>query len=37
MRTMTLFCDGEVILPEHVVFPPDLDDEHQSPETTTSR
>lgn len=25
VRAMTLFCDGEVILPEHVVFPPDLD------------
>lgn len=25
VRTMTLFCDGDVILPEHVVFPPDLD------------
>src|ERR1700710_2124171 len=24
VRTMTLFCDGRVILPEHVVFPPDL-------------
>lgn len=24
VRTMTLFCDGDVILPEHVVFPPDL-------------
>src|SRR5204863_1874832 len=24
VRTMTLFCDGHVILPEHVVFPPDL-------------
>ncbi|MDP9254324.1 MAG: sigma 54-interacting transcriptional regulator [Verrucomicrobiota bacterium] len=24
VRTMTLFCDGSVILPEHVVFPPDL-------------
>ncbi|MBA3832171.1 MAG: sigma-54-dependent Fis family transcriptional regulator [Chthoniobacterales bacterium] len=24
VRTMTLFCDGKVILPEHVVFPPDL-------------
>ena len=23
-RTMTLFCDGRVILPEHVVFSPDL-------------
>jgi DNA-binding NtrC family response regulator len=21
---MTLFCDGGVILPEHVIFPPDL-------------
>jgi len=25
VRTMTLFCTGSVILPEHVVFPPDLD------------
>src|SRR6266480_292055 len=25
VRTMTLFCDGAVILPEHVVFPPDLE------------
>jgi len=25
VRTMTLFCDGTVILPEHVVFPPDLE------------
>jgi DNA-binding NtrC family response regulator len=24
VRTMTLFCDDRVILPEHVVFPPDL-------------
>jgi transcriptional regulator with PAS, ATPase and Fis domain len=24
VRTMTLFCDGEVILPEHVIFSPDL-------------
>jgi len=24
VRTMTLFCDGRVILPEHIVFPPDL-------------
>lgn len=23
-RTMTLFCDGSVVLPEHVTFPPDL-------------
>ena len=25
VRTMALFCDGSVILPEHVVFPPDLE------------
>ncbi|MDQ6623021.1 MAG: hypothetical protein M3Y86_05990, partial [Verrucomicrobiota bacterium] len=24
VRTMTLFCEGEVILPEHVIFSPDL-------------
>jgi two-component system, NtrC family, response regulator HydG len=24
VRTMILFCEGRVILPEHVVFPPDL-------------
>src|ERR1043166_4761359 len=24
VRAMTLFCNGSVILPEHVVFPPDL-------------
>ncbi len=24
VRTMTLFCDGEVIMPHHVLFPPDL-------------
>ena len=28
VRAMTLFCDGGVILPEHVVFPPDLDANH---------
>jgi two-component system NtrC family response regulator len=27
VRTMTLFCDGSVILPEHVVFAPDLEPE----------
>jgi transcriptional regulator with PAS, ATPase and Fis domain len=26
VRTMTLFCNGPVILPEHVLFPPDLPD-----------
>jgi transcriptional regulator with PAS, ATPase and Fis domain len=25
VQTMALFCEGPVILPEHVVFPPDLD------------
>jgi transcriptional regulator with PAS, ATPase and Fis domain len=25
VRTMTLFCDGSVIMPEHVIFPPDLE------------
>jgi transcriptional regulator with PAS, ATPase and Fis domain len=25
VRTMTLFCDGDVIMPEHVHFPPDLE------------
>lgn len=34
VRTMTLFCDGRVILPEHVVFPPDLTT--SGPEETVS-
>jgi transcriptional regulator with PAS, ATPase and Fis domain len=25
VRTMTLFCDGPVVLPQHIVFPPDLE------------
>ncbi|HYX50058.1 MAG TPA: helix-turn-helix domain-containing protein, partial [Ktedonobacteraceae bacterium] len=25
VRAMTLFCNGSVILPEHIVFPPDLE------------
>src|SRR6516165_9027075 len=25
VRTMTLFCNGSVILPQHIVFPPDLE------------
>ena len=25
VRTMAIFCDGSVVLPEHVVFPPDLE------------
>ncbi len=31
VRTMTLFCDGRVILPEHVVFPPDLQTSEPEP------
>src|SRR5437899_1914924 len=30
VRAMTLFCNGSVILPEHVVFPPDLESEQSS-------
>jgi transcriptional regulator with PAS, ATPase and Fis domain len=36
VRTMTLFCNGSVILPEHVVFPPDLNSDRASPETGKS-
>jgi transcriptional regulator with PAS, ATPase and Fis domain len=32
VRAMTLFCDGGVILPEHVVFPPDLDANRSAPQ-----
>jgi transcriptional regulator with PAS, ATPase and Fis domain len=32
VRTMTLFCDGSVILPEHVVFPPDLESDRRPAE-----
>jgi transcriptional regulator with PAS, ATPase and Fis domain len=32
VRTMTLFCDGSVILPQHIVFPPDLEPEHSRPD-----
>jgi DNA-binding NtrC family response regulator len=28
VRTMTLFCEGSVVLPEHVVFPADLEPLH---------
>jgi DNA-binding NtrC family response regulator len=31
VRTMTLFCEGRVILPEHVVFPPDLKSKPSAP------
>src|SRR5213080_452945 len=30
VRTMTLFCDGAVIMPENVVFPPDLESDQSS-------
>src|SRR5438045_7632477 len=30
VRTMTLFCDGDVIMPEHVHFPPDLNSTESS-------
>src|SRR5437867_5733504 len=32
VRAMTLFCNGSVILPEHVVFPPDLEPDRTGPE-----
>jgi transcriptional regulator with PAS, ATPase and Fis domain len=34
VRTMTLFCDGPVILSEHVVFPPDLETDRVVSENT---
>jgi DNA-binding NtrC family response regulator len=33
VRTMTLFCDSSVILPEHVVFPSDLKPDRAPTET----
>src|SRR5437868_605905 len=36
VRTMTLFCDGSVILPEHVVFPPDLEPSGAHAETNNA-
>src|SRR5713226_4083616 len=30
VRAMTLFCNGSVVLPEHVVFPPDLEPDRSS-------
>ncbi len=35
VRTMTLFCEGRVILPEHVVFPPDLKSVVSTPSEAT--
>jgi DNA-binding NtrC family response regulator len=36
VRTMTLFCDGPVILPQHVVFSPDLEPNRHSSEDQSS-
>src|SRR5437879_5684542 len=36
VRAMTLFCNGSVILPEHVVFPPDLEYDPSSRENDNS-
>ena len=36
VRTMTLFCDGSVIMPEHVVFPPDLEPDRGASEFAKS-
>jgi DNA-binding NtrC family response regulator len=33
VRTMTLFCDGPVVLPHHVVFPPDLESDRPGSES----
>jgi len=33
VRAMTLFCDGPVVLPSHVVFPPDLESSPSNSET----
>ena len=36
VRTMTLFCDGSVIMPEHVAFPPDLEPDRTASEFAKS-
>jgi len=36
VRTMTLFCDGSVIMPEHVAFPPDLEPNRATSELANS-
>jgi DNA-binding NtrC family response regulator len=33
---MTLFCNGSVVLPEHVVFPPDLEPDRGTSKTSKS-
>jgi transcriptional regulator with PAS, ATPase and Fis domain len=40
VRTMALFCDGPVVFPEHVIFPPDLEparsnSEHNNAQSTS--
>jgi transcriptional regulator with PAS, ATPase and Fis domain len=37
VRTMTLFCDGKVIMPEHINFPPDLEPLLDSAEKNSPR
>jgi DNA-binding NtrC family response regulator len=36
VRTMTLFCEGPVILPQHVIFPPDLEPTNHEGERRSS-
>jgi transcriptional regulator with PAS, ATPase and Fis domain len=36
VRTMTLFCDGSVIMPDHVAFPPDLEPNRVTSELANS-
>lgn len=36
VRTMMLFCDGSVIMPEHVAFPPDLEPDRAASEFAKS-
>jgi len=36
VQTMTLFCDGSVIMPEHLVFPPDLQPDRTTSESANS-
>ena len=35
VRTMALFCNGPVVFPEHVIFPPDLETNHPNSEAKT--
>jgi transcriptional regulator with PAS, ATPase and Fis domain len=36
VRSMTLFCNSSVILPEHIVFPPDLEPPHDNTRSDSS-